>query len=246
VEDEDASADSAGADPIVHVVPFADAPLARFAIGPALGSEHDAASLASIVARELGAPLKIAILVEESERLAATDALTGLMNRRAFTAAMQAELARCERHHYPLSLAVLDVDHFKAINDRHGHATGDRVLVQVGELLASVPRRSDLAGRWGGEEFVVAWTSTDLDGGQAVTERLRAAIEGLAVTDDAGARIPVTASFGLARWHPGESLEALVGRADDAMYASKSGGRNRISVCKHDAQDVGPSDVAVA
>jgi two-component system cell cycle response regulator len=246
VEDEDAAADVAGTDPLVHVVPFANAPLAQFAIGPVIGSDQDVALLASIVARELGAPLKISMLVEESERLAATDALTGLMNRRAFAAAMGAELARCAPYQYPLAFAILDVDHFKSINDRHGHALGDRVLVEISGLLASVPRRSDVAGRWGGEEFVVAWTSTDLAGGQSVTERLRAAIEAFVVTDDAGARIPVTASFGLARWRPGESLDSLVARADRAMYASKSAGRNRVTVCEDDSTDVQVSRVAVA
>jgi two-component system, cell cycle response regulator len=246
VEDEDASADAEGAEAVVHVVPFANAPIARFAMSPTLSSAHDAASLAAIVARELGAPLKIATLVEESERLAATDGLTGLMNRRALSARLRGELARCARHHYFLSLVLMDVDHFKSINDRYGHGTGDRVLVAIGDLLLTVPRRSDLAGRWGGEEFVVAWTSTDLDGARTVAERLRAAVEALELTDDAGVRIPVTASFGLAKWHPGESLEMLIGRADEAMYASKTGGRNRVSVCVQDSSDVRPAVVAVA
>jgi diguanylate cyclase (GGDEF)-like protein len=210
------------------------------------GSEQDASSLASIVARELGAPLKIAILVEDSERLAATDSLTGLMNRRAFTGAMTGELARCVRHQYPLSLVMLDVDHFKSINDRYGHAVGDRVLVEIGRLLASVTRRSDLAGRWGGEEFVVAWTSTDLEGARTVTDRLCAAVQALVIADDSGERIPVTASFGLSCWHAGEPLEALVGRADRAMYVSKNSGRNRVSVCNADDVDVQPPVSAVA
>jgi two-component system cell cycle response regulator len=248
VEDEDASADVAGADPIVHVVPFASEPIARFAIGPVSGGEYDAASLSTTVARELGAPIKIATLVEESEKLAATDALTGLMNRRAFKAAMTAELARSARHKYALSLVMLDVDHFKSINDRHGHAAGDRVLIEIGQLLASVPRRSDISGRWGGEEFVVAWTSTDREGARTVSERLRAAIEGLVIADDAGGRIPVTASFGLAQWRTGESLEVLVGRADRAMYESKTSGRNRVTTCSQDESDVrlAPSESARA
>jgi diguanylate cyclase (GGDEF)-like protein len=153
------------------------------------------------------------------------------MNRRAFGALMKSEIARCERHGYPLSFALLDIDHFKQVNDLRGHAGGDRVLSAMGTLLSSLLRRSDYAGRWGGEEFVVTYTSTDLAGARHAAERLRLAVEALVVNDEAGERIPITVSVGLATWHAGESIESLVDRADRAMYASKTTGRNRVSVC---------------
>jgi two-component system cell cycle response regulator len=247
VEDEDAVAEDIGPPPLVSSVPFADVPVARFALGPSHEGQHDAASLVPIVARELGGAIKMAALVEESQLLAATDALTGLMNRRAFGALMKSEIARCERHGYPLSFALLDIDHFKQVNDLRGHAGGDRVLSAMGTLLSSLLRRSDYAGRWGGEEFVVTYTSTDLAGARHAAERLRLAVEGLVVNDEAGERIPITVSVGLATWHAGESIESLVDRADRAMYASKTTGRNRVSVCAQEgASSRSPSLISTA
>ena len=175
-------------------------------------------------------------LVEESQRLAATDLLTGLMNRRAFASMMQGELGRSQRHGYPLAVTLLDVDHFKQVNDRHGHVCGDRVLSAVGELLRDNLRLGDLAARWGGEEFVVAFTSTSHEGALIGCERLRQGVEGLNITDGKGNRIPVTASFGIAIRQDGEELDALIDRADRAMYASKSAGRNRVTLCPQNAQ----------
>ncbi len=230
VEDEDAVAEEAGPSSLVSSVPFADVPVARFALGPSHDGERDATSLVPVVARELGGAVKMAALVEESQMLAAIDALTGLMNRRAFGSLMKSEVARCERHGYALSFALLDIDHFKQVNDQRGHAGGDRVLAAMGTLLQSLLRRSDYAGRWGGEEFVVTYTSTDLEGAHVAAERLRMAVEALVVTDEVGEPIPITISVGLAMWRPGESIERLVDRADRAMYASKTAGRNRVSV----------------
>jgi diguanylate cyclase (GGDEF)-like protein len=143
---------------------------------------------------------------------------------------LKGELSRCERHGYPLTFALLDVDHFKRVNDEYGHAAGDRVLVSLAKLLGQQLRASDLAARWGGEEFVVAYTSTDLAGARTATERLRRALEEAPILDKSGERVPVTASIGVAFWTAGESLESLVSRADQAMYAAKTAGRNRVSV----------------
>jgi two-component system cell cycle response regulator len=243
IEDEDAVPDLVGPPPIVCDVPFAHVPVARFACGTSSAYEADTRSLVAIVERELGGAVKIATLIEESQRLAATDALTGLMNRRAFAAVMGAEVARSQRHGYPLSVLLLDIDHFKQINDRRGHAAGDRVLAALGDLLRLRMRRSDLAARWGGEEFIVACTSTDGAGSGVAAERLRLAIEEMAVHDEAGERIHVTASIGAAMWRAGEALEGLVDRADRAMYSSKASGRNRVTVC---TQDEGAPDAALA
>jgi two-component system cell cycle response regulator len=229
VEDEDAAPDEEPLEPIVRTVLFAGIPVARFALAPCADDTNDAVMLASVVARELGGAIKIATLVEESQKLAAIDGLTGLMNRRAFTSAMRGELSRCARHSYPVAFALLDVDHFKRVNDKYGHAAGDRVLCAMGALLGQHLRASDLAARWGGEEFVVAFTSTGLDGARVVADRLREVIESAVIADDAGERIPVTASIGVSIWTAGEALESLVSRADQAMYASKSSGRNRVT-----------------
>src|SRR5207253_7078068 len=102
---------------------------------------------------------------------------TGLMNRRAFTAVLEREVARAERYAVPLSFLLLDVDHFKAVNDQHGHAVGDAVLAAVGRLLAAEARATDHAGRWGGEEFVVALPHTDEAGAACAAERMRGALE---------------------------------------------------------------------
>ncbi len=235
VEDEDALADAEGPSAIVCDVTFAQRTVARVALGPGLAHENDAPSLMAMVGRELGGAVRMAALVEESQRAASTDALTSLMNRRAFNGVMTTELARSGRYGYSICFVLFDVDHFKQVNDRFGHAAGDRVLVAVSAHLREALRSSDYAARWGGEEFVVVYTSTDLAGTLVATERLRRAIEALVIVDDSGAPIPVTASFGVAAWHPKEPFDSLVARADAAMYASKSAGRNRVSVCSEDA-----------
>jgi two-component system, cell cycle response regulator len=228
IEDEDALALPQGPPPLSCDVLFGSSVVARLACGPSGERLDDMRTLFAIVQRELGGAVKIATLIEESQRLAAVDALTGLMNRRAFGTAMDRELSRCERHGYALSMLLLDVDHFKAINDQRGHACGDRVLSALGQLVQGRLRLSDVAARWGGEEFVVACTSTDEAGTLLAAERLREAIERMTVLDDRGERIAVTASIGVAEWRVGESLEEVVDRADRAMYAAKVGGRNRV------------------
>ncbi len=230
VEDEDAAGDAIAATDVVCDVHFGGLPVARFAMSPTTADAGDAHALARIVGQELGGAVRMADLVEESQRLAATDGLTNLTNRRAFTELMHSEIARCNRYGGTLSLMLLDLDHFKRINDERGHAAGDRVLAALGDLLRRRTRESDHTARWGGEEFVVALTVTDEAAGRIAAERVRRAIEEVVVHDDRGARIPLSASIGLAGWRTGETLEALVARADAAMYASKAGGRNRVTV----------------
>lgn len=242
IEDEDASATAVGASPVTKPIAFADAVVARFSVSPC-DDGHDAEMLAQIVARELGGAVKIAMLVEESHRVASTDALTGLPNRRSFVETAGGEIARAARYDYPLVLGLLDIDHFKKINDNHGHGTGDRVLAAVGELLQRRLRRSDFVCRWGGEEFVIAFTSTDLPGGLLAAEQVRESLAALSLVDDEGAPIRVTASFGVARWRKGETLDSVIRRADLAMYASKTSGRNKVSACVEDAP--GPSSDGV-
>ena len=169
-------------------------------------------------------------LSEQLRALSTTDALTGLPNRRAFDERLQAEIARANRHGAPLALVMIDLDHFKALNDRFGHQVGDAVLSTVGAVLGSERRLGDLAARYGGEEFVAILPHADEDAAQAWAERVRARIAGTAVDVD-GQLARVTASFGVAAARPeDEDKASLVAAADQALYQAKARGRDRVAV----------------
>jgi two-component system cell cycle response regulator len=236
VEDRDAYDDAKGAPPIVAPITLGQDKLGRLALGVRQQPHPKDAELVAVIARELGGPIRIASLVEESQRQAATDPLTGLMNRRAFKSATVMEIARSERHGYPVSALLLDVDHFKEINDHRGHAAGDVVLAHLGRLLTGEIRKVDFAGRWGGEEFVVLLSGSDRDGALLVAERIRAAAAATRVEDEAGEPIPFTVSIGIAFYYSGEGIESLLGRADAGMYLAKSAGRNRVMLGPDGAQ----------
>lgn len=157
-------------------------------------------------------------------QLSLTDALTGVGNRRALDAALLREVERAVRQAQPLSLLILDLDHFKRVNDRWGHEAGDRVLAQTGALLRGGLRPSDVATRMGGEEFVLLLPATAADAARCCAERLRAAL----AAQDFGLGVPVTASLGLAWLGLGETGPALLARADGALYQAKQQGRNRV------------------
>jgi two-component system cell cycle response regulator len=230
VEDSDAHDETDGPAPLVLPVMFADTDVGRLAFGRRQEADAQGEEVVRIIARELGGPIRMATLVEEAQRLATIDALTGLMNRRAFLQALEIEMERATRLHYPLSLILLDVDHFKAINDTRGHACGDVVLSGLGRLLSKEARKSDLLARWGGEEFIIVLSGADEERGQIAAERYRNAIERVEILDNRGERIPITASMGLARMEPAEQADSFVDRADRAMYAAKTAGRNRVAV----------------
>ncbi len=162
-------------------------------------------------------------------REARTDALTGLRNRRALEEAAGAEVKRGARIGSPLSVIICDIDHFKQVNDRHGHDVGDQVIRKVAELLATVARESDALGRWGGEEFLAFLPDTDEGAAFVVAERMRRVVE--AATIPVGDGLRVTISLGVAGLVPGGSDPArwqeAVRQADDAMYQAKAAGRNR-------------------
>ncbi len=228
IEDDDAADESTGPEPIVRPIMFGETTLGALAVAPCASSWTDA-DLVGVLARELGGALRTATLVEESQRLATLDPLTGLHNRRAFVASVEREIGRADRYGGALSFLLMDIDHFKLINDRRGHAMGDRVLSSVGDFLGQSIRTADLCARWGGEEFVVLLPHTSNEGACAFAERIRAMLERLEVRDDAGDLIPVTASIGVATHRGRESLDELVDRADRAMYAAKTSGRNRVA-----------------
>ncbi len=231
VQDEDAvfSADTVPA--IVCPIYFAGSLLGQIALSTAAASPSEAeTTLLPLVAKELGSSIRMTVLVEESQRQATTDLLTGLSNRRAFLEMLRTEVARAERYNHPLSLLLLDIDHFKLINDQRGHASGDVVLSSIGSLLRRSLRQSDVGARWGGEEFVVALTDTPGEGAQVVAERLREQIEKAVIMDARGERVEVTASVGIAEFAIGEKVDVLIDRADRAMYGAKVAGRNRVVV----------------
>jgi two-component system, cell cycle response regulator len=228
VEDEDAYADPVGAPPILFPIKLGLEVIGTVALAPREQPHAKDIELVSIIARELAGPIRIAALVEESQRLATIDSLTGLMNRRAFSASALREIARSQRHGNPFCLLLLDVDHFKTINDRRGHPSGDAVLTGIGRLLGQELRKADFSGRWGGEEFVVVLTETTAASGLGGADRIRAAIAALRVKDATGEPIPVTVSIGLAAHREGDNVDSLIKRADQAMYEAKSSGRNRV------------------
>lgn len=162
-------------------------------------------------------------------RLAATDGLTGVNNRAAFDERLEEEFDRAVRYDHPLSVILLDVDHFKAFNDTFGHPAGDAVLRAVAEQLTDAVRGADFLARYGGEEFAVVLPDTDLDGAMAVGERLRRA-----VADVRWDRRAITISVGVSTIRPDTpDAEALVQEADRALYCSKQAGRNRVSHGNH-------------
>ncbi|MBZ0331030.1 sensor domain-containing diguanylate cyclase [Halomonas sp. ANAO-440] len=160
------------------------------------------------------------------EVLARRDPLTGVANRRHFFELSGVEVARARRYGAPLSLAMLDLDHFKQINDRFGHSAGDRVLINFCNDVATLLRESDVLARLGGEEFVVLLPGSDPDGAFQLAERLRGHAE-KAIVEEGESRIRYTVSAGVASLTPDDaSIETVMGRADDALYAAKAAGRN--------------------
>jgi diguanylate cyclase len=158
--------------------------------------------------------------------LSRTDGLTQLLNRQAWEQAAAAEVSRCRRGGGPASLLMLDIDHFKAINDRHGHPAGDAVLRGVAQILRDTLREEDLPGRYGGEEFGVVLPNTSAAGAAVAAERVRARIEAAVLERRAGIR--ATASIGFAELGPQDAdCAAWIARADRALYAAKAAGRNR-------------------
>lgn len=158
--------------------------------------------------------------------LSRTDAMTGLYNRRHLDEVLATEVTRARRQRSGLAAVMVDLDHFKSVNDRYGHGTGDAVLVAAAAALKAVGRPYDVAARYGGEEFAVLLPGTGLDGALSYAERARSAIQAVSVE---GYPHAITASLGVATLAEGEDAHALLGRADAALYRAKQGGRNRVA-----------------
>ncbi len=167
---------------------------------------------------------------EKAEGKSVTDLLTGLANRNRFETFIEHELTKARITKTPLSIIMVDVDHFKKVNDKHGHLVGDAVLKAIGGLLLKNFRPRDLPARWGGEEFVVVLPETPTPGALIVAERVRERVSQLTVQTQDGTPIPLTASFGCATVDAGQtvSIPALIAAADAAMYRAKESGRNRV------------------
>lgn len=229
---------------VIGAVMYA-AGLDRFAVINAWVFIALAIAVSLLLARVFEAANRRAFALEQQlMREARTDALTGLLNRRALEEFAQLELKRGDRFATPLSAILCDIDHFKSINDRDGHAAGDRVIRAVGERLRAELRETDAFGRWGGEEFIAILPDTPAAAAQVLAERMRAAIEAGPV-GDGGPR--VTVSLGVAQRAPGGEWDLLVKAADEALYRAKAQGRNRVVVAPPAAAQPlagGPADPA--
>ncbi len=167
---------------------------------------------------------------EHAEELASHDGLTGLYNHREFYSLLEDEIARTQRYKRPVSLLMLDIDHFKRVNDTHGHQGGDAILKGLSDLLVKQARAIDRVCRYGGEEIVVILPETDATAAANIAERLRAAVEREPFDIGDGRIVNITVSIGVASFlTDADSAQALVTAADTAMYAAKQGGRNRVT-----------------
>jgi len=173
--------------------------------------------------------VQIKSALARAEMLATRDVLTNLINRAQMVEILNREISRSQRYASTFSLALLDIDHFKSINDSHGHQTGDEVLVAFASLAEASQRQTDVIARWGGEEFLILMPQTPIASAQLVVGRLREATTGVHLSKTVEDLV-VTTSVGIAQWQNGESLMQTLERADRALYAAKKGGRNRVEL----------------
>lgn len=171
---------------------------------------------------------KLKVMIGELDQLASTDKLTGAWNRRRFEETVETEIDRLRRYGQRLSLMILDVDHFKKINDQYGHPIGDQVLVDLSNTIRSSLRASDSLTRWGGEEFVILCPNTTAEIVSKLAERLRKKIATVSFKEVG----TITVSFGVAECGPSETWEQWLHRADEALYLAKSGGRDQVKTVK--------------
>lgn len=189
--------------------------------------DSDAAYALTHGARLLGMALRANHAREELESRASLDSLTGLNNYASFYDSLGREVFRSERHGLPLSLILIDIDHFKSINDRYGHLAGDEILMELARRIRRALRGSDLPARYGGDEFAVTLPQTNCEGALRVASRIREQITSKAFTY-LRTPIEVTASLGVAEFRDGMTAVDLVGKADRSLYTAKNEGRDRV------------------
>lgn len=216
IKDSAARALNAGADDFVGKPFNSDELRARVAVG------HRVRSLLETLINKLH---QLEVATETISRQARTDELTGLHNRRSFREILTLALSAARRHHHPLALISIDLDHFKNVNDTLGHSTGDLVLKEFAMLMRELIRSEDVAVRLGGEEFMILLPHADCAAAAALAERIRTAF---AQNRGSAAPLTVTASFGVAQLQDREEEDALMRRADAALYRAKEKGRNRV------------------
>ena len=178
--------------------------------------------------------IRNALMYRSAVNASVRDPLTGVNNRSSFREVLDREVELSRRHGTPLSLIMVDVDRFKAINDRHGHAAGDVALKSIAHCMLGCIRESDILFRYGGEEFCIALANTNLAGARKLAERVRRALE-ILVVRTSGKRLHVTASLGVATLSSGDDAALLVEKADESLYRAKALGRNRIAT--HEDRD---------
>ena len=195
-------------------------------------------SYVSLISEVIAASLQNASMHREQKRLAITDGLTGLTNRRRFQELLQHNFARAARYDLKLSCILCDIDHFKNVNDNHGHLAGDAILQEIAVRMKRHLREVDTLARYGGEEFVMLLPETDQDGARIVSERIREDVAG-SKFDFPGGSIDVTISLGICDNGQKDTLtgEALVDFADQALYLAKERGRNQTVILEQDAED---------
>ncbi|TVO73558.1 GGDEF domain-containing protein [Sedimenticola selenatireducens] len=173
-------------------------------------------------------PLRNTLLYQRAVESATIDPLTGVRNRASMDASMKREIGLAQRHNSPLSVILMDIDHFKAINDQHGHLYGDQALKAAAQCAEQSIRESDMIFRYGGEEFLVLLTGTDLEGAQLLAERIRVNVQNLEPISDKD--IQMTVSLGVTKLTAQDSTDTLFQRIDAALYRAKNEGRNRVII----------------
>lgn len=171
---------------------------------------------------------------EKYKLLSVTDSLTGLFNARHFYEQLSKEVLRANRYSHPLTMLMIDADFFKSVNDTYGHLEGDRVLSKIAAVISETVRSTDIAFRYGGEEFSVLMPEANFESGWMVAERIRAAIEKVNFATMSGAELKVTVSIGMAQLCSKFDSDSLIRRADEASYRAKRNGRNRVEVFEAD------------
>lgn len=160
--------------------------------------------------------------LERLEKFATYDSLTSVYNRRVITELLEAEISKFHRSEVPLSVGLVDIDHFKFFNDNYGHAFGDRIIQEIVISITEDLRQEDIVGRWGGEEFLIVWTGTDLESATCVANRIKNKISSSKIDG----KLDVTVSIGVAQVSESDDLDSLIERADKNLYVAKDSGRN--------------------